>query len=358
MELNEALLLVNQHVRDLTTYHLEPIATRIKLNQNENPSDWPPDIKDEIARFCKERPWNRYPNFVPEGLKQRLAKYMGHTPDGICVGNGSNEMLLAIMISFINPQDGAILCQPTFTLYQLLVRGLGGTVQEVFLKDDMSFDIDGIIRAIERQPKALLILCSPNNPTGSTLDESQVRQILTIHRGMFVLDQAYVEFGGFSALPLLKDHPNLIITRTFSKAMAGAGLRLGYLLGNPQIVKEINKIKLPYNINFFVERTAEVLLSHSDFVRQHVSEIVEERERLYSFFKSLPLDDVYPSGANFLLIRCKRKTELFSYLVKNGILVRDVSSYPMLENCLRINPGTPEENRELQKVMKAFFGIT
>jgi histidinol-phosphate aminotransferase len=140
--------------------------------------------------------------------------------------------------------------------------------------------------------------------------------------------------------------------------MAGAGLRLGYLLGNPRIVKEMNKIKLPYNINFFVEHAAEVLLSHLDFIRQHVSAIVEERDTLFSFFKSLPFDNAYPSGANFLLIRCKRKTELFSYLVKNGILVRDVSSYPMLENCLRINPGTPEENRELQKVMKAFFGMS
>ena len=117
----------------------------------------------------------------------------------------------------------------------------------------------------------------------------------------------------------------------------------------------MNKIKLPYNINFFVEHTAEVLLSHIDIVRRRVEEIVEEREKLYSYFKKLPFEKVYPSKANFILIRCKRKAELFSYLIQNGILVRDVSPYPMLENCLRINPGTKEENLELQKVLESFF---
>ncbi len=355
MELNEALLLVNKHVRDLTTYHLEPHAARIKINQNENPSDWPYDIKDEIARFCRERPWNRYPGFVPEDLKRKLAQYIGHVPEGIIVGNGSNEMLLTSMISFVNSSAGAIICQPTFTLYKLLARGLGGAVDEVPLASDLSFDVNGIIEAVTRRPGAFLILCSPNNPTGSVLQEDDIRRILAAHRGIFLLDQAYVEFGGFNAFPLLRGHPNLIITRTFSKAMAGAGLRLGYLLGAPRIVFEMNKVKLPYNINFFVEKAAEVLLSHTDYVGQRVEEIIAERESLYSFFKRLPFDAVYPTGANFLLVRCNRKAELFTHLLSNGILVRDVSGYPMCENCLRINAGSKEENEELKRALTSFF---
>jgi histidinol-phosphate aminotransferase len=355
MELNEVLNLVNKRVCDLSQYHLEPRETRIKLNQNENPNDWPSAIKEEIAEFCRTRPWNLYPNFVPDRLKERLSEYTGVSPAGIIVGNGSNEMLLVLLLALMDAHAQVIICQPTFTIYRLLVNGMGGTEAIVRLKADMSFDVESICNAVKNKPQSLLILCSPNNPTGSALSEEDLRRVLAVHTGILILDQAYVEFGGFNAIPLLKEFPNLIITRTFSKAMAGAGLRLGYMLGAPEIIHEINKIKLPYNINFFSEHVAEVLLTHLDFVRGKVAEIVVQRDALYAFFKSLPLENVYPSSSNFIMVRSKRKTELFEYLANSGILVRDVSNYPMLENCLRINAGTAEENQALQKVMKEFF---
>ena len=355
MELNEALSLVNKRVRDLSQYHLEPRETLIKLNQNENPSDWPASIKEEVAQFCRNRPWNLYPNFVPDRLKEQLSEYTGVPPAGIIVGNGSNEMLMVLLLALMDAHSQVVICQPTFTIYRLLVNGMGGTEAIVKLKADMSFDVKGICAAVTSKPQSLLILCSPNNPTGSALGEADLRTILEAHSGILILDQAYVEFGGFNAIPLLKEFPNLIITRTFSKAMAGAGLRLGYMLGKPEIIGEINKIKLPYNINFFSERVAEVLLTHLDYVRVKVAEIIAQRDILYAFFKSLPLENVYPSSSNFIMIRSKRKTELFEHLARSGILVRDVSKYPMLENCLRINAGTAEENQALQKVMKEFF---
>jgi histidinol-phosphate aminotransferase len=355
MELNEVLSLVNKRVRGLTQYHLEPRETRIKLNQNENPSDWPSAIKEEIAEFCRTRPWNLYPNFVPDRLKERLSEHTGVPPAGIIVGNGSNEMLLVLLLALMDAHSQVVICQPTFTIYRLLVNGMGGTEAIVKLNDDMSFDVKGICTAVTSKPQSLLILCSPNNPTGSALSEADVRTVLEAHSGILILDQAYVEFGGFNAIPLLKEFPNLIITRTFSKAMAGAGLRLGYMLGTPEIIGEINKIKLPYNINFFSERVAEVLLTHLDYVRVKVAEIIAQRDMLYAFFKSLPLENVYPSSSNFIMVRSKRKAGLFEHLARGGILVRDVSNYPMLENCLRINAGTVEENHALQKVMKEFF---
>ncbi|HEX7511064.1 MAG TPA: aminotransferase class I/II-fold pyridoxal phosphate-dependent enzyme, partial [Chitinivibrionales bacterium] len=224
--MNEAFLLINERVRNLATYHLEPVAAPIKLNQNENPNDWPLAVKEEIARFCVARPWNRYPHFVPRELKERLAHYTGHPAEGILVGNGSNEMLLVLLISCANTQAGVVLCQPTFTVYRLLSGGLGVEAVNVPLKADMSFDVDGICCAVKNKPRGVLIVCSPNNPTGSCLDQRQLRAILAVHTGVLVLDQAYVEFGGFNATALIKEYPNLIITRTFSKAMAGAGLRL------------------------------------------------------------------------------------------------------------------------------------
>ena len=355
MELSEALSLVNKRVRGISQYHLEPRETRIKLNQNENPNDWPAAIKEEIAEFCRNRPWNLYPNFVPDRLKEKLSEYTGVPSKGIIVGNGSNEMLLVLLLSLMDAHAQVIICQPTFTIYRLLVNGLGGTEEIVRLKPDMSFDVDGICDAVKNKPQSLLILCSPNNPTGSALSENDLRRVLEVQTGFLILDQAYVEFGGFNAIPLLKEYPNIIITRTFSKAMAGAGLRLGYMLGAPGIISEINKIKLPYNINFFSEHVAEVLLTHTDYVQAKVAEIIAQRDALYAFFKTLPLENVYPSSSNFILVRSKKKTELFEHLAKNGILVRDVSSYPMLENCLRINAGTTGENQALQKAMKEFF---
>ena len=357
MELNEALSLVSERVRGLSRYHLEPRPTTIKLNQNENPNDWPLSIKEELARFCTARPWNQYPNFVPETLKGKLADYTGVPASGILVGNGSNEMLLTLLLAFMAGHSRVIICQPTFTVYRLLVNGLGGAETIVRLNADMSYNVEALCESAAANPRSLLILCSPNNPTGSVLSEEQIRAVLAVQTGFLILDQAYVEFGGFNAVPLLREYPNLIITRTFSKAMAGAGLRLGYMLGTPEIIDEISKIKLPYNINFFSERVAETLLGHIDYVQTRVEQINGERDRLFAFFKTLPLDNVYPSRANFLLIRTKKKRELFEHLAKNGILVRDVSGYPMLENCLRINAGTPEENRALQTAMRAFFGV-
>ena len=345
MELNAALSLVNTRVRGLSQYHLEPREMLIKLNQNENPSDWPASIKEEVAQFCRNRPWNLYPNFVPDRLKEQLSGYTGVPPAGIIVGNGSNEMLMVLLLALMDAHSQVVICQPTFTIYRLLVNGMGGTEAIVKLKADMSFDVKGICAAVTSKPQSLLILCSPNNPTGSALGEADLRTILEAHSGILILDQAYVEFGGFNAIPLLKEFPNLIVTRTFSKAMAGAGLRLGYMLGKPEIIGEINKIKLPYNINFFSERVAEVLLTHLDYVRVKVAEIIAQRDILYAFFKSLPLENVYPSSSNFIMVRSKRKTELFEHLARSGILVRDVSKYPMLENCLRINAGTADENQ-------------
>ncbi|HAJ78552.1 MAG TPA: histidinol-phosphate transaminase [Fibrobacteres bacterium] len=355
MNPNEVMALVNKSVRNINTYHLDPLPAKIKLDQNENPNDWPLEIKNEIAEFCRKRPWNRYPAFVPENLKKLLAEYTGHTSDGILAGNGSNEMLLVLLLSFANAKAGVVLCQPTFTVYNLLASGLGAGVSPVMLNADMSFNVDSICAEVKRRPGSVLVICSPNNPTGSCLDEAQIRTVLKAHTGILVLDQAYVEFGGYNGVPLLKEYPNLIITRTFSKAMAGAGLRLGYMLGRPEIIKEINKIKLPYNINFFSEHVAEILLMNRELVISQIELITKGREELYSFFRTLPFDNVYPSGANFLLVRLKRKKELFDHLLGCGILVRDVSGYPMLENCLRINVGTSGENSELKRAMEGFF---
>ena len=355
MNVNQALELINKNIRTLKEYYLKPENIPVKLNQNENPLDWPQSIKNDVAEFVRKRHWNRYPNFIPEELKKALAEFSGLSPDNIIAGNGSNEMLLDLLISLTEPGGAVIICQPTFTLYQILIEGLGRKAQILYANDDLTYNVESIMEACSKNPKSLLIICSPNNPTGSVLTENQIREILDRHKGFFLLDQAYVEFGGYSAIPLLQEYPNFIITRTLSKALRGAGLRLGYMLGTPEIIKEINKIKLPYNINFFSEYVAIVALSHKKELEETLKLIQPQRQKLFDFLKTLPLDNVYPSCSNFICIRTGRKDSLFQYLKENGILIRDVSSYPLLENCLRISIGSEEENELLVQRFTQFF---
>lgn len=358
MNCADALRLINSTIRSLKPYHLEPEACTVKLNQNENPFDWPRAIKEEIGRFCIERPWNRYPPFIPETLKDMLAEYAGAEKGGVIVGNGSNEMLLVVLLSLVQRNSTVLLCQPTFTVYRLLVDGLAAKATVVPLKASLAYDVPALLKAVRKNSEGVLILCSPNNPTGSALDEKELRDILQAHTGFCILDQAYVEFGGYNAVPLLREFSNLIITRSFSKAFSGAGLRIGYCLGTPAIVSEISKIKLPYNINFFSEHVATVLLRNLSTVKERLALIAAERDALYAFLKEMPFDNVYPSAANFILVRlCGGKQRLFETLKKAGILVRDVSSYPMLENCLRISVGSAEENNTLKKNVASFFAV-
>jgi len=342
-------------VRDLSAYHLEPEPVAIKLNQNENPYDWPGEIKDRVLAFCRARPWNRYPNFIPTELKAALAGYAGVSADQVIVGNGSNEMLLVLLIALMRRDRAVVTVQPTFTVYNLLVNGMGGRPEPVFLDGQMRFDVDAVISRITACAGCLLIICSPNNPTGSTLDEQQLCRILDAHDGMCVLDQAYVEFGGFNAVGLLGRYPNLIITRTFSKAFSAAGLRIGYMMGDPAVIREINKVKLPYNINFFTEYAARAVLENAALMRSRIDGLTASRDDLYRFLKSLPFTAVYPSAANFLMVRLAAKDALFQKLRSDGVLVRDVSKYPMLDGCLRVNVGTPDENESLKRSLARFF---
>lgn len=355
MKLNKTLDLINKGVRDLKAYHLNPIDTDIKLNQNENPFDWPIEIKEETANFVRNRPWNRYPDFIPNNLKELVAKNSGLTKDETIVGNGSNEMLLTLMLSFGGPGKKVIIVEPTFTVYKLLASGFGSDIVTVSLKEDLTFDIDAIKQASIDNPGSFLVICSPNNPTGSMIEKSEIEDILSVHSGILLLDQAYVEFGAFNGIELLNNFSNLIITRTFSKALGGAGLRIGYMFGDKDVIAQINKIKLPYNIDIITEHAASQILSNPQFTNDKVELLINERKKVYNFLKTLPLQNLYPSAANFICIRTEKSSELFEYLKERNILTRDVSSYPMLSNCLRISIGTPEENDALISALKTFY---
>jgi histidinol-phosphate aminotransferase len=357
----EAVLsLVKPSVRAMGAYTLRPIEPRIKLNQNENPWDVPDEVKARIASLLADRPWNRYPPFVASNFIAAVSEATGWAADGILVANGSNELIQSVLAVVVGPGVSVVIPEPTFTLYRLMTEVNAGDVVSVPLADDLGFDVDAIIRAAQAHRAAVVVLCTPNNPTGAALTRAEIARIHDETEALILADQAYVEFGGDDAIPLLSEHPRLVVLRTFSKAMAMAGLRAGYMLAHPALAAEVNKAKLPYNINFFTEVAAAEVLRARHLLEPGVAKLREERDRLIREMGAIPGLRVFPSAANFWVFRVESAnithTRLFERLLDEyGILIRDVSKYPMLENCLRVNVGSPEENDELLGAVRAIM---
>lgn len=339
---------IKPEVRAIRAYHLPSLHASVKINQNENPFNAPEEIRREVLSRLERRPWSRYPPFVPSNLLEKLAAHTGWRADGILAGNGSNELIQALMTATVSHGTKVIVIEPTFTLYGQFTKILGGEVISVLLNDNLTFNVPRIASRQALSKADMLFLCSPNNPTGCSISERDIRLLLRNTEGLVVVDQAYVEFGGDNFVPLLAEYPNLIILRTFSKAMAMAGLRVGYMLAAPELVQEINKAKLPYSINFFSVTAAEVALERFHYLEPLIDTIKSERNRLFAELQTIEGLIAVPSSANFILIRTRiGATELFEALHARGILVRDVSKYPMLSDFVRITVGTHAENDRL-----------
>lgn len=342
---------VKPEVRGLTAYTLKHFEADVKLDQNENPYELPLDLKREVVDRVLRRPWGRYPEFVPAAVIKTLAKFSGWREDGILVGNGSNELIQATLTVTLGPGRSLVAPQPTFMLYKLMATALQARAIDVLLKpEDLTFDVDALILAARSSD--VVVVCSPNNPTGTPLEHDALVGVLKNARGLVLVDEAYHEFSGQTTLPLLANHNNLVVLRTFSKALAMAGLRFGYLMAHPEIAREIYKAKLPYNVNIFTLTAADLVIERRAALGEAISRLIQERERVTAELQKRPSVHVFPSKANFVLIRtAKPARELFDALYKQGVLVRDVSSYLLLERCLRVSIGLPEENDRFLKAL-------
>lgn len=340
------LALIKPAVRAQAAYTLVAPEPRRKLNQNESPYDCPPELKRRILDAAAAAPWNRYPEFTPRALTERLAAHYGWTPDGVLVGNGSNELIQATLAVSLGAGEVVVAPSPTFSLYRLLTSVLGGRYVPVGFGPNFRYDVDQLIDTVVREGAKVVVLNSPNNPTGSALPEGAVERVLAETDALVVCDEAYQEFGGPSAIGLLADAPRLVVLRTFSKAFGLAGLRFGVALAHPAVAREIAKAKLPYNVNLITLAAAEVLLDEAPRLAAQAREIVATRDRFLARLRALPGLTVYPTAANFVLIRLLHPSarEVFRRLYEeHGILVRDVSGTNELAECLRISIGTPED---------------
>jgi histidinol-phosphate aminotransferase len=341
-----------EEISSLAEYHLSETSGRVKLNQNENPYDLPPSVKEEVIQKLSSARWSRYPAFVPSAQIEKVARFARWKPEGTLLGNGSNELLQLIFMSALERGRTLLISQPTFTLYKSLAHSLGAAVREVMMTEGFAFDVEGILR--EGREADLIVLCSPNNPTGTLLSREDLMRILEGTRGLVVLDEAYVHFSGTSSVNLLEECDRLLILQTFSKAMAAAGIRFGYALGNPALIRQLGKAKLPYNVNLFTLLAAETFIDRWPDLEWWIGRIIQERERVRVALERMQGLRVIPSAANFLLVQTMRRPpgEVFRGLAERGVLIRDVSSYPMLDSGLRVTIGKPEENEEFLRVLK------
>jgi histidinol-phosphate aminotransferase len=242
-------------------YHLDVPECAIKLNQNENAWDWPAALKQEVFQRVRDLPWNRYPPFVPDAFIAKVAAHIGADANQVLVGNGSNELLYAIFVSTLERGRKVVIPQPTFTVYKLLANLLGAEIVTEGLNDALQYDAAALEKAADGAD--VVVLASPNNPTGSVIDPTDLEHLVMTSGALWVIDEAYFEFHGETALELTRNCRNLVVLRTFSKALATAGLRFGCMVAHPEARPIFAAAKLPYNLNVFTMAAVEVAIENA-----------------------------------------------------------------------------------------------
>lgn len=298
---------------------------------------------------------NRYPDPLQGALKERIAKQKNIAPENIFLGNGSDEAIDLLFRIFCEPgKDEVITCPPTYGMYQVQADIHGTPVRRVLLDENFDLRPEAILDAVSTKSK-LLFLCSPNNPTGNLLDPTAIEVLLKNFPGIVVVDEAYGDFSGApSWSQRLQEFPNLVVLQTFSKAWALAGARLGMAFASPEIIHYLNSVKYPYNVGLPTQRAVQAAFEKQE-VAETVGEILTERKRLTEALGQFSfVEKIYPSDANFLLVKMKDSALIFNYLKQNGVVVRDRSKEPLCEGCLRITVGTKEENSTLLKLLKMY----
>lgn len=300
--------------------------------------------------------YHRYPDPRQTELKNTLAKIKNIKPENICIGNGSDELIDHVIRIFCEPQkDNIIICPPTFTMYEVCGNIHDIEVKKVTLRDDFQLDVDGILDAINERTK-IIFLCSPNNPTGNNIAREDIEKVIDHFNGIVVVDEAYINYSTQKSFILqIPEHNNLVVIQTLSKAWGLAGLRIGVSYSDTEVIALMNKIKAPYNVSTVSQQLAVEALANIAEMNKWIKQIAEQRKNLSVDLMGLPfVEKVFPSDANFLLVKVADATSLYNYLLTKNIVVRNQSHQPLCENCLRITIGTPTENDELIEALKKY----
>ncbi len=344
-------LAIRPELRALAVYHLDLTSCRHKLDQNEVPFDLPRRLKEEIARRLLCRSWATYPDFHSDALRRSLGELHGWPTEGVLVGNGSNELLGVALEAFCAAGQEVLGTLPSFGLYEMFVRRAHGVPRFLGPASSRLLPMEELRREVRRDPRRPLILCSPNNPTGDAVTPEEVDELLQKLEAPLLLDNAYGEFCRHDYRPLLRRHRHLILLRTFSKAWSVAGQRLGYLLADPELVGELLKVKLPYNVGLAGAIAGQVAVEARAVAERRIRYLVGRRAQWRAMLVEAGFD-VFPSEANFLLIRHPQAGRIWEELAERGIRLRNVSHYPGLEGCLRISVGSGPALRETRAALR------
>jgi len=347
---------IRPEVLDINPYHVPDPGNMVKLDAMENPYSLPESLNAPWLEKLTTAAINRYPDPAAKELKSAIRAAF-NVPDGIeiLLGNGSDEIIQMLAMAVAKPDRVVLAPEPSFVMYKMIALMAGMQYVGVPLQPDFSLDTDTILASIQQHKPALVFLAYPNNPTGNLFDVDVIRAILQASQGLVVVDEAYQAFADTTLLDWLGQYSNLLIMRTVSK-MGMAGLRLGYLLGDKRWLQQVDKMRLPYNINVLTQLTAQLTLQHADAFIQQTQTICKDREILYQEMDKIADIKIYPTYTNFILFRVLKKSsqQVFDSLQQQGILIKNLGNPPgPLHNCLRVTIGTPDENARFLTALKS-----
>jgi histidinol-phosphate aminotransferase len=338
--------LIRPEIQRLSAYHVADATGMVKLDAMENPYLLPAALRAELAEKLRDAAINRYPDPHAAAVQLALRQAFDIAPAyDIMLGNGSDELIQIIASALAKPGSTLLAVEPSFVMYRMIAEFTGLRYVGVPLRADFSLDEAAVLDAIEREQPELVFLAYPNNPTGNLFERAAIERILAAAPGLVVIDEAYHAFaGGLSFLNDLARFDNLLLMRTVSK-LGLAGLRLGFLVGKPAWISQFDKVRLPYNVNVLTQVAARYALEHVEVLERQASVLVTERRRLMQALSALTGVQAFDSSANFILFRVSAAQQVFSGLKQRGILIKCLhGGHPLLDNCLRVTVGAPEEN--------------
>lgn len=346
--------LLRAELANMQAYHVADSTGLIKLDAMENPYPFPAALKDQWLAELKQVELNRYPNPQASELKKTFQKAFSLSPKlELIFGNGSDELIQLLIMAVAKPNATILTVTPSFSMYKLIAEYVGVNVVEVPLQQDsFKLQMDLLAEQITKHQPAIIFLACPNNPTGTLWPQDQVEEIIKQTTGLVVIDEAYAPFAIYSMMHLVERYPQAIMMRTVSK-MGLAGLRLGWMLGDVQWMAELDKMRLPYNINALTQASANFALQNISVFDEQAKLICQQREVLSNALKAMQNINVFPSQANFILFKVLKATanSIYASLLNNKIIIKNVSNDGLLENCLRVTVGTEEENQAFIKAL-------
>ena len=352
-------LRIKKSLRDFSSYSADKTDYRYRLNANELPFEYKEifklgSLEEKILKKNKITDLNRYPDSFQGELKSNILKFYKLKKGQILFGNGSDELILYILLTLTGKTSKVLYLDPSFSMYRILTKALGLRGVSVPLRSNFNLNLSKVLRAIKLHDPDVIFIASPNNPSGNSFDKNELLEVVKYSKGIVVIDEAYSQYSNYSCVNFLKDNKNLLIMKTMSK-IGFASLRLGFLLGDKSVIDSINKLRLPYNISTFSQIIANKFYMNPSVIDNHIQTIKNQRVMIIDFLKNFSDVKVFRSDSNFVLIKLKKSLSLYNFLRSNDLIVKNFPNEKKLSNCLRITIGKPVENNRLMSLISEFF---